>query len=259
MLKSTKARILALAAVVAVAAVGVAAYFYLFNDDPERLAIQQIETPAASASGTAATTGSGGTPTAAASGGSSSTSSGAFKVDTSKSRARLFAKEDFVGPGAHTAQIDSQAVTGEFTLSASGLDTTKPASFTVDVTQFKSSDTPPVGAPVSRRDGVVQRTLDATNFPKATFTVTKVTDFPQQIPASGDGAAFKMTGMLEVKGIKKEVTMDARIIRSGNTVSALATVTIQFADFGMTPPSVGGFVSVGQDVTIDIQLVATSS
>ncbi len=49
------------------------------------------------------------------------------------------------------------------------------------------------------------------------------------------------------------------MLRQANVLTALATVTIAFADYGIIPPSVGGFTLVGNDATLQVQLVAEAT
>ena len=148
-------------------------------------------------------------------------------------------------------RVFAKTLAGTFYLKADGLETSVPSSFTVDLRALKSDE--------SMRDNRVQQALQTTQFPTATFTVTKLTGFPAQLPASGDGAAFTMTGTLEVHGVKKEVTWNVTALRSGATFSALAKLSLKYADFNISPPNIGGFVSVEDTLSLEIQVVATAA
>jgi polyisoprenoid-binding protein YceI len=65
-----------------------------------------------------------------------------------------------------------------------------------------------------------------------------------------------MTGVLDVHGVEKEVTWEVEARREGDVITALATTTFLYADFGVTAPSIGGFVSVEDDVTLQMQIIA---
>ena len=56
----------------------------------------------------------------------------------------------------------------------------------------------------------------------------------------------------------KEVTWDVKAKKQGNVITGLATVKFTFEDFGMSPPNIGGFVSVQDHVTLQVQIVAQS-
>ncbi|HLB23288.1 MAG TPA: YceI family protein, partial [Dehalococcoidia bacterium] len=70
---------------------------------------------------------------------------------------------------------------------------------------------------------------------------------------------FQMTGMLDLHGVQKEVTWEVKARREGNIMTALATITFLYADFNITAPSIGGFVSVEDDVTLQMDIVATQA
>jgi len=48
------------------------------------------------------------------------------------------------------------------------------------------------------------------------------------------------------------IPIDARL--SGAQIELVGSITFPFSDFGMTPPSIGGFVSVQDNATMEFQL-----
>src|SRR5206468_1520100 len=62
------------------------------------------------------------------------------------------------------------------------------------------------------------------------------------------------TGKLTLHGVTRTVTIpiDARL--SGSQIELVGSITFPFSDFGMTPPSIGGFVSVQDNATMEFQL-----
>jgi polyisoprenoid-binding protein YceI len=62
--------------------------------------------------------------------------------------------------------------------------------------------------------------------------------------------------MLDLHGVQKEVTWDVKAMRQGNVMTALATLEMLYSDFNITPPNIAGFVSVEDDVTLQVQIVA---
>lgn len=59
--------------------------------------------------------------------------------------------------------------------------------------------------------------------------------------------------------MQKEVTWDVKAKRDGNVLTALATVNFKYSDFGVTAPNIAGFVSVEEDVTLQVQVTAQQS
>jgi uncharacterized OB-fold protein len=64
---------------------------------------------------------------------------------------------------------------------------------------------------------------------------------------------------MELHGAEREVTWEVKAIREGNVISALATTTIAFEDFEITPPNIAGFVSVDDEATLQVQIVAVEA
>jgi len=65
-----------------------------------------------------------------------------------------------------------------------------------------------------------------------------------------------LTGTLDLHGVQREVTCDVEARREGNVISALATLTVAFSDFGITPPPFAQVVSIDDEATLQIQLMA---
>ena len=52
----------------------------------------------------------------------------------------------------------------------------------------------------------------------------------------------------------KSVTIPLEVRQSGSTVEAVGSLTFPWGDFGMTAPSVAGFVSVEDEATMEFDL-----
>jgi polyisoprenoid-binding protein YceI len=65
-----------------------------------------------------------------------------------------------------------------------------------------------------------------------------------------------LTGTLDLHGVQREVTWDVKARREVNVISALATPTVAFSDFGITPPTFAKLVSIDEEATLQIQLIA---
>jgi polyisoprenoid-binding protein YceI len=170
-------------------------------------------------------------------------------IAADRSEAAYFADEKLASLSLpSTAKGVSKEITGEFFLTADGLDSAQVSSFTVGLKTLKSDE--------SRRDQRVQGTLETSKFPSTTFTATKVTGFPKELTATEQ--SFQLTGTMDLRGVKKELTWEVKIRREGNVLTALATVNFRYDLFGITPPNIGGFVSVNDDVTLQMQVIATA-
>ncbi len=178
-------------------------------------------------------------------------SAGGFAVLPDRSDAAYFADEKLASLSLpSTAKGTTKQVAGQFYLQGTGLDPTKESKFTVDLRKLTSNE--------SRRDTRVQDALQTSRFPNATFLAKALTGPVASLNASSD-TELKLTGMLEINGVQREVTWDVKAKRDGNILTALATVNFKYADFGVAPPSIAGFVSVEDDVTLQVQVTAQQS
>lgn len=122
--------------------------------------------------------------------------------------------------------------------------------FTVDLRNLASDK--------SVRDRRVQEALDTSRYPTATFTMTSVTGYDPSIPEA-TAQALQLTGTLNLHGVQREVTWDVEAFRQGNAISALATITVSFADFNITAPTFAGLVSIDDKAILQVQLIAEAS
>jgi polyisoprenoid-binding protein YceI len=138
-------------------------------------------------------------------------------------------------------------VTGQATLAAAG-DSVQvtAASFTADVTTLKSDN--------DRRDARIrQMGIESDSYPTAAFTLTAPVDVPAEA-LTGATAPVTLTGDLTIHGMTKPVSIPAEARLADGVVEIVGGLTFPFADFGMTPPSVGDFVKVEPDATLEFLL-----
>lgn len=229
-------RTLIAAAVAGVLALGIGGvgvlYFVVFaGASPQKLALSPPTPSASGSTATPASTPGPGTWTIA------SGSVAGYRVR--EQLASLPAPSDAVGR--------TSAITGTFTLtqSTSGYSVTA-AAFTVDVSTLTSDQ--------SRRDQRIHsQGLESGRYPTATFQLSAPIALPATA-AAGQTLKVSATGALTIHGVTKTVTIpiDARL--SGSQIELVGSITFPFSDFGMTPPSIGGFVSVQPNATLEFQL-----
>ncbi len=173
-----------------------------------------------------------------------------FTIVPEQSEAAYFAGETLARLGVpSTAKGATRDVKGRFALTADGLDTANTTAFTVGLKSL-TSDQP-------RRDTQAQNALQTSKYPSATFTATKVTGIPEEFPADAD-VSMQLTGTLDLHGVEKEITWDVKARKKGSALSVLATTTFKYADFNITRPNIGGFVSVDEEVTLQVQIIAVA-
>ena len=154
--------------------------------------------------------------------------------------ASLSAESDAVGR--------TSAITGGATLASAGDSVSvTAASFEADLTTLQSDQ--------DRRDQRIRQIgLESARFPTATFVLAE----PVAVPAAAlDGAAVdvKLVGDLTLHGVTKRVEIPARAQLSADRIDVAGALTFPFADFGIQPPNIGGFVTVKPDATLEFLLV----
>ena len=153
--------------------------------------------------------------------------------------------------GGVTALTDAvgrtSAGTGNATIEPDGTGVrVSAAAFEADLTQLQSDD--------GRRDRRIRSMgVESDRFPTATFTLAT----PVSVGAdalTGMTVDVSLSGDLTIHGMTKAVTIAGQARLNGDRIEIVAALTFPFSDFGMTPPSLGGFVQVQNDATLEILL-----
>jgi polyisoprenoid-binding protein YceI len=226
------AAVVAGALLVGAAGIGIIYFVVFAGSSPQKLT---LSSPTPLASGATANPAS--TPAA-----------GTWTV-TSGSQAGYRVREQLASlPAPSDAVGRTSAVTGTVTLaqSASGYSVTA-ASVTVDVSKLTSDQ--------ARRDQRIHsQGLESDRYPTATFLLTTPIALPATA-ASGHTTNISATGALTLHGVTKTVTIPIAARLTGSKIELVGSVTFPFSQFGMTPPSIGGFVSVQDNATMEFQLL----
>jgi polyisoprenoid-binding protein YceI len=141
----------------------------------------------------------------------------------------------------------TSSITGTATLtdSASNLAVTT-TSFTVDVSSLTSDR--------SMRDQRIHSIgLESDRYPTASYVLTS----PITLPASSStGQQFHVSavGQLTIHGTTKTETIPLDAQLSGSQIQVVGSITFPWSDFAMQAPSVGGFVRVTDQATMEFRL-----
>ncbi len=215
-----------------------------------------VETPTATSQTAAAPAAT--APTAAADPSSASATAqlaaGAirFTLVPDGTQASYHAREQLVGRSLPNEAVGTtSAVSGSIVLAPDGSVIGDQSMITVDLRTLQSDE--------SRRDGFIQRnTLQTSQFPTATFVPHTIQGLPWPLPTSGT-ATFQLSGDLTVHGVTRPATWQVAAQFNGQDVTGSATTTVQFADFGMTPPKAGPVLSVEDSLGLRLDFHATSA
>ena len=93
--------------------------------------------------------------------------------------------------------------------------------------------------------------VESDRFPTATFTLTAPVTVGTDA-LTGTTVDVSLSGDLTIHGATKPVTISGQARLYGDRIEIVAALTFPFSDFGMTPPSLGGFVQVQNDATLEI-------
>ena len=242
-----------LAAAVAVSVAAIAAVYLLFftGDSPPPLTLSTPgSTVATSASpgstASPATTTAGATPTTTATA-SSANLTGTWAVGASSTAGYRVREKLAALPAQSDAVGRTSAITGTITVAHGGdITIANGARFEVDVSKLTSNE--------SMRDNRIRTMgLESSRFPTATF----VSSAPIQLPASastGQATKTEVTGDLTIHGVTTRVTIPLATQLTGGRIEVIGSLSFPFSDFGMTAPSIGGFVTVTNTATLEFQL-----
>jgi polyisoprenoid-binding protein YceI len=150
-------------------------------------------------------------------------------------------------PAQSDAVGRTSEVTGAATLTKSkGIITIAAASFDANVSTLKSDR--------SMRDEKIHEIgLESSRYPTATFALSKPVTLPAAAVA-GHVVHEPVTGTFEIHGTSKLETLPVEFTLSGSALEAAGSLTFPWSEFGMTAPSVGGFVSVTGKATMEFDL-----
>jgi polyisoprenoid-binding protein YceI len=237
---------------------GVAAWWFFIREDNEAQKdaaaitdeVRQAASQTATTTATAATTAEEAEATAPASGASVFRGE-SYRLVEGQSQAWYLAPEKLANlPTSSVAKGTTSEVDGEFHIGEDGLDPAKVTTFTVGLASLQSDE--------SRRDNRVHGALETAKYPTATFIATELRGLPAELSATED-AVMELVGTLDLHGVQREVTWELKAKKDGDIISVLATTTLAYADFEIAKPEVGGFVTVEDEVTLQVQLFAAKA
>jgi polyisoprenoid-binding protein YceI len=136
-------------------------------------------------------------------------------------------------------------VTGTMTIDGT---TVEDAKFTADLTGLKSDS--------GNRDNQVQdRILETSEFPNATFELTKPIDLGS-VPADQQQITVDATGDFTIHGTTKPMTFQIIARRNGKVIETNGNVPITWSEFGIDSPS-GGPATVEDSGSMEFLITFT--
>jgi len=145
-----------------------------------------------------------------------------------------------------TAVGRTKTVSGSITIAGSSV--TK-GSFTVDMASVESDQS-------ERNAQFDGRIMDVSKYPTATLVLTSPIGLGT-IPPDGTAKKFVAVGQLTMHGVTKSVHFTVSAERSASTIYVLSDIPIVFADWNISNPSIGGFVTTQSSGTLEVLLHLT--
>jgi polyisoprenoid-binding protein YceI len=235
--------IIAGVAVLVVAAVGFAGWWFLIRDDapPEAdidTAGRTLDEEASGGASDDAAGGIDGTWTV-------DTSVGSFE-DFSGTWAGYRVEEELAGIGGNTAVGRTPNVTGTMTVAG---DEVTAVDVDVDLTTLQSDS--------GTRDGALRsRGLESDRFPTATFSLTQ----PLALPVgadTGERVTAQATGDLTIHGVTRQVEIPLQAQLVNDTMVVVGSLDLTFSDYDVEVPQSPIVLSVDDQGTLELQLLLT--
>jgi polyisoprenoid-binding protein YceI len=107
-----------------------------------------------------------------------------------------------------------------------------------------------------RRDGAIQRALETSSFPTATFVLTEPVDLGG-VPQGGQTVGASAAGELTIHGSTRDVVVDLEARLVDDTIVVVGSTGIVFSDYGVTMPTAPIVVSVADEGIVELQLFFT--
>ena len=174
-----------------------------------------------------------------------------FDLQPAESTARFMIDEILLGEEKQVVG-ETKQISGQI-----GLDLTDPATTAVSPIQV---DARALATDNGTRNRAVQsRILLTSIYPFVTFTPTSVNGLPDDITL-GQPVDFQIAGDLTITTISQPITFAVTaVLVSPNRIEGTATAALNRTDFSLTIPAATGVAAVGEEVTLEIDFVATTA
>jgi polyisoprenoid-binding protein YceI len=171
-----------------------------------------------------------------------------FAIVPDRSVATIRVREQIAAiPAPGDAVLTTRAFTGTVVLLPDG-GFASGSAFAADLDTLKSDE------PL-RDEWIKFNTLNTRAYPRAEFTLARVSGVPMPIAAQGEWAGT-LEGTMKIHGVERQVTWPVQVTRSTGEVRVRGATAFKFGDYGMAVPANRLILSVVDDVRLEIDLVA---
>jgi polyisoprenoid-binding protein YceI len=171
-----------------------------------------------------------------------------FAMVAERSLATIRVREQIARvPAPGDAVLTTRAFSGTVVLLPDG-SFANGSAFAADLDTLKSDE------PL-RDEWIKFNTLNTRVYPRAEFTLDRVTGVPMPIAAQGEWAAT-LEGTMKIHGVERRLSLPVQLTRSSGEVRVRGATAFRFGDYGMAVPANRLILSVVDDVRLELDLVA---
>jgi polyisoprenoid-binding protein YceI len=172
-----------------------------------------------------------------------------YTIDAKQSQASYQVQEQFLSQNLPNQAIGKTSSTnGGFIVRLNNTPAITALKVTVDLKTLTSDS--------SRRDDAIRsQWLQSNTYPNATFVVKT----PQTIPSNyggGQNITFKLAGNMTVHNTTHPETFTMQGKKVGNVITGTGKSLVYMKDFGFDAPSIAGFLTVKDGVTVTFNFTA---
>ncbi len=177
-----------------------------------------------------------------------------YVVDEARSRVTVeVGRAGLLKVAGHEHTVRAEGLSGEVVADPENLSgSSVRVVFAATAVKVVASDGPADDIPQVQATMSGPKVLDIARFPEIRFVSTAVVGNK----AGADAWDVRVTGDLELHGVKRSLALPLRVTIAGNTLTAEGTVRLHQRDFGIVPVSVGGVVKVKEELVVTVQIVA---
>jgi polyisoprenoid-binding protein YceI len=171
-----------------------------------------------------------------------------FAIVTERSVATIRVREQVAAiPAPGDAVLTTRAFSGTAVLLSDGTFANGSA-FAADLDTLNSNE--------SLRDEWIKfNTLNTRLYPRAEFTLVRISGVPMPLAAQGDWTAT-LEGTMKIHGVERPLAWPVQVTRSAGEIRVRGATAFKFGDYGMAVPANRLILSVVDDVRLEIDLVA---
>ncbi len=171
-----------------------------------------------------------------------------YRVNASRSSVTYGVDEELAGT-THRATGSTKGIAGDIVIDEANPSASQVGDVVVNVQQLTSDQT-------IRDERIRHEGLQSNDYPLATLHTTSISGMPAQI-VDGTDYPIQLQGDLTVKTTTAPVVFSGTARRENAELQIKVSTQVKLSDYDAGPIRLVGFVSTGDDVTLDIDLVAS--